>query len=276
MRLLPLAVLGVALLSGCRETAPPPPPRVLGADELRPLYRELPRQALPELSSSALGQTYRLGGTVQDWQASRDVAISKFLPAGPAVTVGTLTSTGTVQMTAPLNLNQTTTVKLRDLMGGGGTLCPVAELNFGSNPDVQIVDTTLLIRTADLGARVKASALHPQTSPVPQWASLHPSVFMARTSASGPSTAGLLIYSPGEITVSGESRCIDGLEQTQPPGWTSVGQRHVRASVTLEAGWNAVMLTEQALRPDANGVGVQETLWTALPAEALATWTVNR
>lgn len=274
MRLLPLAVLGVALLSGCRG-APPPPPRVLSAEELRPLYRDLPRAALPPLGSSALGQTYTLGGTVRDWQASRDVTLHHAAPNGPVVPVGTLTPGGDLRMTAPLNLARTTALKLRELIGGEGTLCPVAELNFSGNPEVRFANTTLLVRIADLGARVKAAGLQPQTSPVPEWAPLSPGVSMVRTSPHGPSTSATLIYAPEEVTVSGESRCIDGLEQTRPPGWKSVHQRHVRASVTLRAGWNAVMTTEQALGADEHGVAVTEILWTALPAEELRIWTLN-
>ncbi len=270
MRLLPLAILGAALLSGCRETPPPPPPRVLSADELRPLYREFPRTTLPALGSSPLGQTYTLGGVVKDWQASRDVALYQFPQNGQAVTVGTLTSTGTLQMTAPLNLTQTNALKLRELIGVEGALCPVTELNFSSNPEVRVMGTTLLVRIADLSARVKATALQPQTSPVPYWAYIGPDV--SRTSAGTPSKTALLIYSPEEVTISGERRCIRGFEQTQPPGWKSIEQRHVRASVKLGAGWNAVLNTNQVL--DAQS-GVTDSLWTALPTEELAVWRLN-
>ncbi|CAM4096044.1 hypothetical protein [Deinococcus marmoris] len=241
------------------------------ADELRPLYRDLPREALPPVSSSGLGETYTLGGVVGDWKASRDVALYQFQDqqGGPAVEVGTLTSTGTIKVTAPLERTQGYATKLRELIGGEGTLCPITELTFSSNPEVRVLFVTLLIRWKDSTARTKAASLQPQTSPVPEWINIRPSV--TRTAAGAPSGAAFLIYSPEEVTVSGENRCINSSEQTQPPGWKSVQQVHVRASVTLKPGWNAVLNTDQS-RVDASNVGVADRRWTALPAEELAVW----
>lgn len=272
MRLLPLTLLCTVLLSACRDTTPPPPPRVMTADELRPLYRDLPREALPPVRSSGLGETYTLGGVVQNWKASRDVDLYQYQDqqGGPAVNVGTLTSTGTIKVNAPLKRTQGYTTTLRELIGGEGTLCPVTELNFSRNPEVRVMFVTLLMRWADVSARTKAASLQPQTSPIPQWINVWPSV--TRTAAGAPSGAAFLIYSPEEVTISGENRCINGSEQTQPPGWKFVQQVHVRASVTLKPGWNAVLNTDQSL-PYAGEFGVADRRWTALPAEELAVWT---
>ncbi|QFP78517.1 hypothetical protein [Deinococcus sp. AJ005] len=274
MRLLPLALLCTALLSACRDTTPPPPPRVMTADELRPLYRDLPREPLPPVSSSGLGETYTLGGVVKDWKASRDVDLYQYQnqQGGPAVEVGTLTSTGTIKVTAPLERTQGYTTKLREWIGGEGTLCPVTELTFSSNPEVRVLFVTLLVRWQDSIARTKAASLHPQTSFIPEWINIRPSVTQA--SAVAPSKVAFLIYSPEEVTVSGENRCINGSEQTQPPGWKSIQQVHVRASVTLKPGWNAVLNTDQSL-PYAGEFGVADRRWTALPAEELAVWTLR-
>ncbi|QLG13251.1 hypothetical protein HLB42_20145 (plasmid) [Deinococcus sp. D7000] len=105
---------------------------------------------------------------------------------------------------------------------------------------------------------------------MPEWIGLQPSV--SQTSAGAPSKVAFLIYSPEEVTVSGENRCISGSEQTQPPGWKSVQQLQVRASLNLKPGWNAVLNTDQS-RVDAGSVGVADRRWTALPAEELAVWT---
>lgn len=270
MRLLPLAILCTALLSACQDTAPPPRP--LSADELRPLYRDLPREPLPPVSSSGLGETYTLGGVVQDWQASRDVPLflAPSQPGSPEVTAGTLTATGQIRVTAPLERTQGSATPLRDLMRSEGTLCPVTELSFSSNPEVQVVAATLLVRWSDVSARMNTAALRPQRSPVPVWANLHPSV--TQTSA-GIRTA-FLVYSPGEVTVSGENRCLDGSEQAQSPGRRFVQQTHVRASLTLKPGWNAVLNTEKLLIAGGDG-GVVERSWTALPADELTTWTLR-
>lgn len=272
MRLLPLALLCTALLSACRDTTPPPLPRVMTADELRPLYRDLPREALPPVRSSGLGETYTLGGVVGDWKASRDVALYGYQDqqGSPAVTVGTLTFTGTIKVNAPLERTQGYASKLRELIGGESTLCPVTELNFSSNPEVRVMFVTLLVRWADVSARMKAASLQPQTSPIPEWINIRPSVTQA--SAVAPSKVAFLIYSPEEVTVSGENRCISGSEQTQPPGWKSVQQVHVRASLNLKPGWNAVLHTDQSLVL-AGEVSVVNRRWTALTAEELRVWT---
>lgn len=272
VRLLPMAFLCTALLSACQDTAPPPRP--LSADELRPLYRDLPREPLPPVSSSGLGEPYTLSGAVQDWQANRDVPL--FLPpsepGGPDVIAGTLTATGQIEVTAPLNMAQGYATKLRDWIGGEGTLCPVTELSFSSNPEMQVMPATFLVRWADLSARVSASTLRPQLSPVPVWANLRPSV--TQTSAGAPSRTAFLVYSPEEVTVSGENRCLDGSEQGQSPGRRFVQQTHVRASVTFRPGWNAVLNTEKLLIA-VGEVGVVEKGWTALPADDLTTWTLR-
>lgn len=272
MRLLPLALLCTALLSACQDTSPPP--RMLSAYELRPLYRELPREPLPPVSSSGLGETYTLGGVVQDWQASRDVPLflAPSQSGGSVVAAGTLTATGQIEVIAPLNTAQGDATPLRDLMRSEGTLCPVTELSWSSNPEVWVMAATLLVRWADVSARVSAAALRPQRSPVPVWANLRPSV--TQTSAGAPNKTAFLIYSPEEVTVSGENRCISGSVQDQPPGGRFVLQTHVRASVTLKPGWNAVLNTDH-LRVSVGAVGVVEREWTALPADELTTWTLR-
>lgn len=270
MRLLPLALLCTALLSACQDTSPPP--RLLSADELRPLYRDLPREALPPVSSSGLGETYTLGGVVQDWQASRDVPLflAPSQPGGSEGAVGTLTATGKIEVTAPLNTAQGDATPLSAWIGGEGTLCPVTELSWSSNPEVRVMVAKLLVRWADVSLRMNAAALRPQTSPVPVWADLRPSV--PQTSA-GSRTA-FLVYSPEEVTVSGENRCLDGSVQDQPPGRRFVLQTHVRASLTLKTGWNAVLNTEKLLIA-VGEVGVVEKGWTALPADELSLWTLR-
>ncbi|GGO41856.1 hypothetical protein [Deinococcus humi] len=270
MRLLPLALLCAALLSACQDTAPPP--RMLSADELRPMYRDLPREALPPISSSGLGETYTLGGVVKDWQASRDVALflAPSQPGSPEGAAGTLTATGQIEVSAPLNIAQGYATKLSDLIRSEGTLCPVTELSWSSNPEVQVMVATLLVRWADVSLRMNAAALRPQTSPVPVWADLRPSV----TQTSAGSRTAFLVYSPEEVTVLGENRCISGSEQGRPPGQRFVLQTQVRASVTLKTGWNALLNTEKLLS-SVGKVGVVERGWTALPADELTTWTLR-
>ncbi|QLG13249.1 hypothetical protein HLB42_20135 (plasmid) [Deinococcus sp. D7000] len=53
--------------------------------QLRPLYRDLPREALPPVSSSGLGETDTLGGVVKDWRASRAGPLFFYgsVPGGP-------------------------------------------------------------------------------------------------------------------------------------------------------------------------------------------------
>ena len=237
--------------------------------ELRTFYTATPPATLPTQSSSALGESYTLGGSVQNWNRKAINLYTSPTSATPTATAdGQISADGTITLTTPLLSLASQDTTLNDVLKVGtynyGLTCPLDTLTASKEVKVKVLSVSFVYYIKDIQA-LSTQTLRPLLSPVPIYGYVEPT----KTAAVG---SVILVWSPEAFTFQGEKRCLSGSVQTSAPFSKLLIQENTLINVKLERGWNALSEVVISSSYSSEGFNVTQHDWSALPAEALKTW----